>query len=57
MLRDDLDGSDGGGVGGRSAREGRYAYVKLIHFIMLQKLTQHYKATINIPSPPKYKDN
>ena len=35
-------------MGGRSRREGIYIfiYVWLIHFIVQQKLTQHYKATV-----------
>ena len=35
-------------MGGRSRREGIYIfiYMWLIHFIVQQKLTQHYKATI-----------
>ena len=36
----------GGGVGGRSEREGIYVYIQLIHFVVQQKLTQHCKATI-----------
>ena len=32
------------GVGGRSNREGLYAYLWLIHFITQQKVTQHCKA-------------
>ena len=46
MLCDDLDGWDGGGVGGVSPREGIYVYIWLIHFAVQQKLTQHCKATI-----------
>ena len=46
MLCDDLDGWDGGGVGGVSQREGIYVYIWLIHFAVQQKLTQHCKATI-----------
>ena len=34
------------GVGGRSKREGKYVYIKPIHSIVQQKLTQHYKAII-----------
>ena len=37
---------DGGGVGGRSRREGLKVYIKLIHFIVQQKLTQHCKAIL-----------
>ena len=40
-----------GDLNGRSKREGIYAYIQLIHFIVQQKLTQHCKATI----PPKKK--
>ena len=46
MLCDDLDGWDGGGLGGRSKREGIYVYIQLIHFVVQQKLTQHCKANI-----------
>ena len=46
VLCDDLDGWDGGWVGGRSKREGIQVYIQLIHFIVQQKLTQHYKAII-----------
>ena len=42
----DLDGWDGGGVGGRSKREGIYVYLQLIHSVVQQKLTQRCKATI-----------
>ena len=31
---------------GKSKREGIYVYVKLIHFIVQQELTQHGKATL-----------
>ena len=34
-------------VGGRSKGEGMYANIWLSHFIVLQKLTQHCKATIS----------
>ena len=44
VLCDDLEGWDGGRVPGRSKREGTHVYIKLIHFIVQQKLTQHYKA-------------
>ena len=30
--------------------EGMYVYVKLIHFAVYLKLTQHYKATIELPA-------
>ena len=47
MLCDNLDGWDGGGgMGGRSKREGIYVYIQLIHFGVQQKLTQHCKAII-----------
>ena len=45
VLSGDLEGWDKG-VGGRSEREGTYVYLKLIHFIVQQKLTQHCKETI-----------
>ena len=44
MLCDELDGWDGGGEGRQSKREGMCVYIQLIHFIVQQKLTQHYKA-------------
>ena len=49
MLCDDLDGWDGGGPGmvGRSRRERICAYIRLIHFLVQQKLTQHCKTSIN----------
>ena len=34
------------GVGGRSEREGTCVYLKLIHLVVRQKLTQHCKAII-----------
>ena len=34
------------GVGRRSKREGIYVYTELIHLVVQQKLTQHYKAII-----------
>ena len=36
------------GVGGRSEREGTCVYLKLIHLVVRQKLTQHCKATISL---------
>ena len=36
----------GGGVGGRSKREGIYVYIELIPFVVQQNLTQHCKAVI-----------
>ena len=36
------------GVGGRSEREGTRVYLKLIHLVVRQKLTQHCKATISL---------
>ena len=27
-------------------QEGIYVYIELVHFVVQQKLTQHYKATI-----------
>ena len=48
MLCDDLEGWDR--EGGREKHEGGdmriYVYVKLIHFVVQQKLTQHCKAFI-----------
>ena len=36
----DLDGWDGGGgVAGRAKRKGTYVQVKLIHFVIQQKIT------------------
>ena len=49
-LWDDLD-RWGGAVRRRFRREGTYVYVWLIHFVVQQKLTQHYKASI----PPSKK--
>ena len=47
MLCGDLDGWDGGEMGGRSKREGIYVvYQQLIHFLVLQKLMQHCKAIV-----------
>ena len=46
MLYDDLEGWDGVVVGGRLKKEGTCVYVRLIHFIAQQKLTQHCKATL-----------
>ena len=40
---DDLEGWDGGGS---SKREGVYVCIELIHFIVQQKLTQHWEAII-----------
>ena len=31
-------------MGGPSKREGRYAHIELIHFVLQQKLTEHCKA-------------
>jgi len=52
VLCDDLDGW-GEVVGGRLRREGTYVYIWLIHFVVQQKLTQHYKASISPTPPPK----
>ena len=41
MLWSDLEGWDGGKVGGRSMREGLYIYIQLIYFLVQQKPTQH----------------
>ena len=35
-------------VGRKSKKEGIYVYIWLIHFIVQQKLTQHYKATMQV---------
>ena len=35
-----------GGVGGRLMREGIYVHLWLIHTVVWQKPTQHYKTTI-----------
>jgi len=40
---DDLEGWDGEGS---SKREGVYVCIELIHFIVQQKLTQHWEAVI-----------
>ena len=45
MLCDDLEGWDVE-VGGMFKREGIYALIYLIHFVVQQKLTQHCKAII-----------
>ena len=49
MLCDDLDGWDKGahGMVGRSKRQGICVYIRLIHFLVQQKLTQQCKASIN----------
>ena len=39
-------GAGGGGVGEGLKREGIYVYLKVIHVIVQQKLTQHCKAII-----------
>ena len=46
MLCNDLNGWDGGGVGGRSKQKGIYENIRLIHVIVQQKLAQHCKAII-----------
>ena len=55
MLCDDLEGWDR--EDGREAQEGGdmgiYVYLQLIHFVVQQKLTQHWKAIILLYS---YKD-
>ena len=40
---DDLEGRDGGG---RLKRGGIYMHIELIHYLVRQKLAQHYEATI-----------
>ena len=37
---------EGWGVGGRFKRKGPYVYLWLIHIVVWQKPTQHYKAII-----------
>ena len=48
MLCDDLEGWDR--EGGREAQEGGdmeiYVYIRLIHFVVQQKLTEHCEAII-----------
>ena len=44
MLCDDLEGKSG--EEGRLKREGLYVYIRLIHFVVQQKLTQHGKVII-----------
>ena len=39
-------GGKGVGVGGKLKREGIYVYIWVIHIVVQQKLTQHYKAII-----------
>ena len=39
MLCSDLDGWDGGGVGGKSKREGICVYIYLIHFTVAETNT------------------
>ena len=46
MLHDDLRGRVGVGVRGKLKREGIYVYIWLIHVVVQQKLTQHYKAIV-----------
>ena len=42
VLHDDL----GGGMGGRSKREGIYVYIQLIYSVLQQKLAQDWEATM-----------
>ena len=45
MVRcDDLERWDGEWVGGEFKTEGIYVYIRLIHVVVQQKLTQHCKA-------------
>ena len=46
VLCDDLAEWDGDGEGRRLKRMGIYVCIYQIHFIVHQKLTQHYKAII-----------
>ena len=43
VLCDDLEGWDGGGVGGRPKREGIYVYIWLSYVVVQQKLMPHTK--------------
>ena len=55
-LCDDLEGGWGGGVRGKSKREGTYVYLGLIHFVVQQKLIQHCKAIILQFKKKKHED-
>ena len=46
VLCDDLEEWDGGGGKREVQVGGRHVYIWLIHFIMQQRLIQHYKAMI-----------
>ena len=46
VLCDNLEGQDGVGVAGRFKREETHVYSWLIHVVVWQKATQHYKAII-----------
>ena len=46
VLCEDLGRWDWGGEGGKSKREGIYAYIQLIHFVVQQKLVQYCKPII-----------
>ena len=46
LLGDDLEEWDGGILGGRLKREEIHIYMYLIHFVVQQKLTQHYKVSV-----------
>jgi len=45
VLSDDPEGWNAG-VRGRPKREGVYVYIRLIHLVVQQKLTQRWKTTI-----------
>ena len=57
MLCDELNERDGGGMGGRSKREGVYVYIWLSHFILQQKPIQHCNAITPLQEKKKKKDN
>ena len=46
VLCDNLEGWDGGLLGGKLKREGFYIYLQLIHMVVQQKLAHHCKAII-----------
>ena len=46
MLCDHLEGRVRREGGGRLKSQGTYAYVQLVHIVVQQKLTQHWKAII-----------
>jgi len=46
VLCDNLEGGDGGLLGGKLKREGFYIYLQLIYIVVQQKLAHHCKAII-----------